>query len=178
MSRIGKRLITIPQNVKVDCSKNLVTVEGPKGKLSQSIDESIKIDIQDNEISVSRSSDNKRFRALHGLYRSLIQNMIVGVSEGFKKDLAIEGVGYKAQLKGKMIVLDLGFSHQIEFTPPEGVTVTVTAPTAITVEGIDKQAVGQVAANIRKFRKPEPYKGKGIRYVGEYIRRKQGKKVG
>ncbi|MFC1809468.1 50S ribosomal protein L6 [Candidatus Omnitrophota bacterium] len=178
MSRIGKKPIAVAQGVKVGFANNIVTVEGTKGKLSQEIDESITVDVQEGTISLSRPSDNKRFRALHGLYRSLINNMIIGVSEGFKKELSIEGVGYKAQLKGKMLVLDLGFSHQIEFTPPEGVTLTVTSPTAIVVEGIDRQAVGQVAADIRKFRKPEPYKGKGIRYVGEYVRRKQGKKVG
>ncbi|MBN1493111.1 MAG: 50S ribosomal protein L6 [Candidatus Omnitrophica bacterium] len=178
MSRIGKRPITIPQNVKATCEKNVVTVEGAKGKLQQGVDVAIGIDIKDNKISVSRSSNNKRFRAMHGLYRNLINNMIIGVSKGFKRELAIEGVGYKAQMKGKMLVLDLGYSHQIEFKPPEGVIITVPSPTSIIVEGINKQAVGQVAANIREFRKPEPYKGKGIRYMGEYVRRKQGKKVG
>jgi large subunit ribosomal protein L6 len=115
---------------------------------------------------------------MHGLYRALVNNMISGVTQGFKKELSIEGVGFKAQMKGKMLVLDLGFSHQVEFTPPAGVSIAVTSPTSIVVEGIDKQAVGQVAADIREFKKPEPYKGKGIRYVGEYVRRKQGKKVG
>jgi large subunit ribosomal protein L6 len=153
-------------------------VEGAKGKLAQSFDAGIAVSIKDNVISVTRSSDDKKYRAMHGLYRALVNNMISGVTQGFKKELAIEGVGFKAQMKGKTLVMDLGFSHQIEFTSPAGVNITVTSPTSIVVEGIDKQAVGQVAADIREFKKPEPYKGKGIRYVGEYVRRKQGKKVG
>lgn len=178
MSRVGRRPIKVPQNVKIRQEKTAITVEGPKGKLSVSMDAVITMSLTDNVISFARPNDNKRNRALHGLYRALINNMITGVTKGFSKELLIEGVGFKAQPKGKGIVLDLGFSHQVTVVPPEGVTIKVTSPTALTVEGIDKQAVGQVAANIRSFYKPEPYKGKGIRYKDEYVRRKQGKKVG
>ncbi len=178
MSRIGKRPVKIPQNVKVAIDKGMVVVEGAKGKLSQSFDQGIAISVKDGVVTVERSSNDKKYRAMHGLYRALINNMINGVTKGFRKELAIEGVGYKAQMKGKVLVLDMGFSHQIEFIPPAGVTISVPVQTTIIIEGIDRQVVGQVAANIRAFKKPEPYKGKGIRYVGEYVRRKQGKKVG
>ncbi len=178
MSRIGKRPVKIPQNVKVAIDNGMVVVEGAKGKLSQSFDQGISISVKDGVVTVERSSNDKKYRAMHGLYRALINNMINGVTKGFRKELAIEGVGYKAQMKGKVLVLDMGFSHQIEFIPPAGVTISVPVQTTIIIEGIDRQVVGQVAANIRAFKKPEPYKGKGIRYVGEYVRRKQGKKVG
>lgn len=178
MSRIGKRPILVPANVKVNKSGSQIVVEGPKGKLSLVMDDSITYQNVDNVITLDRPSDNKRFRALHGLYGSLIKNMIIGVTQGFKKELIIEGVGYKGQMQGTKLVLDLGYSHKVEFQAPEGVTIAATSPTTLVLEGIDKQAVGQAAANIRDFRKPEPYKGKGIRYKDEQIQRKQGKKVG
>ena len=178
MSRIGNKVINIPEKVKVNGQQNDIAVEGPKGKLAMTIDGGITCELQENNIEVKRGADDRKSKALHGLYRSLLNNLIVGVSEGFKKDLLIEGVGYKAQMKGKAIAFDLGFSHQIQFSIPEGITVKVNTPTSLTVEGIDKQLVGQVAAHIRALRKPEPYKGKGIRYATEQIRRKQGKKVG
>ena len=178
MSRIGKKAITVPDAVKVDIKGSAVNVEGPKGKMSLDIDSRITVEQGEKELTVKRGSDHKDERALHGLYRSLIQNMITGVSEGFKKELEIQGIGYRAQAQGKKLVLELGYSHKIEFPVPEDINVTMQGQTNITVEGIDKQRVGQIAANIRAFRKPEPYKGKGIRYVGEYVRRKQGKRVG
>ena len=178
MSRIGNKIITVPSGVKVAVNDAQVSVEGKKGKLELTLDSSIKCELKDDQITFIRSSDLGKIRAKHGLYRSLVNNMVLGVSEGFKKVLQIEGVGYKAQMKGKMLVLDLGYSHQVNYEPPAEVTVITTTPTNISVEGIDKQVVGQVAADIRAFRKPEPYKGKGIRYENEQVRRKQGKKVG
>ncbi len=177
MSRIGKRPINIPEGVKVQKRDNVVYVEGPKGKLDYSLAQGIDVDIKDNTIAVIRSSDDKQHRALHGLARALIANMIKGVKEGFSKQLEIIGVGFKALVSGKKLTLNLGFSHPIEYRIPDGITIETPKPTQIVVKGIDKQAVGETAAEIRDFYKPEPYKGKGIRYVGEYVRKKAGKTV-
>ncbi len=181
MSRIGKLPIAIASNVKVDlASNNLVTVSGPKGELLLQVDPDIIIEVESDQILVKRPTDQKRHRSMHGLYRSLIQNMVTGVSEGYKKELEVIGVGYRAEMKNGVLELALGFSHPIYFLPPEGITITADPgrrgknPT-IMIEGIDKQMVGQVAAKIRSLRPPEPYKGKGVRYVGEYVRRKAGK---
>jgi large subunit ribosomal protein L6 len=175
MSRIGKKPIEIPSGVKVSFENNIFTVEGPKGKLTQKIHEKVSIEIKDNEIQVTNVDNSKLSRSLHGLMRTLINNMIIGVTKGFEKKLEIVGVGYRCALKGKNLDLSLGFSHPVVVEPPKDVEFVVEGQTKITVKGIDKQVVGQVAANIRKLRKPEPYKGKGIRYAGEYILRKAGK---
>ena len=177
MSRIGKRPLDIPKGVKAQKKDSAVYVEGPKGKLDYSLPQGIDVDIKDSLIKVSRLSDSKQQRAFHGLARALIANMIKGVTEGFSKQLEIIGVGFKAQVSGKKLVLNLGFSHPVEYQIPEGINIEAPKPTQLTVKGIDKQAVGEVAAEIRDFYKPEPYKGKGIRYVGEYVRKKVGKTV-
>jgi len=177
MSRVGKQLIKIPAQVKVAIEKEAVKVEGPKGRLDFSIPYGIKAELKNDQLIVTRISDIKDHRMKHGLVRALINNMVIGVTEGFSKDLEIQGVGFKAQLNDKKLVLNLGFSHPIEYDIPDGITIVTPKPTQITVSGIDKQAVGQVAAEIRAFYKPEPYKGKGIRYVGEYVRKKAGKTV-
>ncbi len=176
MSRIGKLPVAIPAgvDVKVD-GNNVVTVKGPKGSLSQKVNKDITVNIDGSTITINRPTDKKEHRSLHGLYRSLIANMVHGVSEGFQKNLEIVGVGYKAQLNGTKLVVNVGFSHPVEINQPEGLSFEVPAPTKITVKGIDKQAVGEMAAVIRKLRPPEPYKGKGIRYEGEYVQRKEGK---
>ncbi len=179
MSRIGRKPITLPDNVKVSVDNtNKVIVEGPKGRLELQVSPRIKITVEDNQVKVERSTDLKMDRALHGLYRSLINNMVIGVTSGYRKELEMVGVGYKAQAKGSELVLEVGFSHPIKYQIPEGISVQTPKPTQIVVEGIDKQKVGQVAAEIRKIRPPEPYKGKGIKYVGERIRRKAGKAAG
>ncbi len=178
MSRIGLKAIAIPSGIKVNATQAAVTVEGPKGKLEMKIDPRIKVSVKDGQISVARSKDERLDKALHGFTRSSIQNMIAGVANGYEKNLAIEGVGFKAAIQGKTLQLALGFSHLINYTIPEGVKVEAPKPTQISVKGIDKHLVGQVAADIRQFFEPEPYKGKGIRYVGEHIRKKQGKTVG
>jgi len=175
VSRIGRLPIKVPENVDVKIEKGLVTVKGPKGELKQEIHPDMIVEMEDRTIYVKRPSDDKQWRALHGLTRTLINNMIVGVTQGYTKKLVIEGVGYRAEKKGKGIQLALGYSHPIYFVPPASIQVDVPAPTQITVSGIDKVLVGQVAAKIRSFRPPEPYKGKGIRYEGEIIRRKAGK---
>ncbi len=177
MSRVGKQLIIIPAQVKVDIDKEVVSVSGPKGKLGFSIPYGVKAELKKNQLIVTRISDIKDHRMKHGLVRALINNMVIGVTEGFSKDLEIQGVGFKAQLNAKKLVLNLGFSHVIEYDIPDGITIELPKPTQIIVSGIDKQLVGQVAAEIRAFYKPEPYKGKGIRYVGEYVRKKAGKTV-
>lgn len=177
MSRIGKMPITIPSGVKIEISQSAVKVEGPKGKLALNIVNGIKIEVKDNVIVVSRASDIKEHRMNHGLMRALINNMVKGVTEGFSKELEIQGVGFKGQLDGKKLVLNLGFSHPVELDIPEEITIEMPQPTQIIVKGIDKQQVGEVAAEIRDFYKPEPYKGKGIRYLGEYVRKKVGKTV-
>ncbi|WIF95578.1 50S ribosomal protein L6 [Caminicella sporogenes] len=176
MSRVGRKPITIPEGVQVTVDeKNVVTVKGPKGELKQDINPDITVNINDNVITVERPSDNKTHRALHGLSRALIANMVEGVTKGFEKKLEIVGVGYRASKQGKKLNLTLGFSHPVEMEDPEGITTEVPSQTEIIVKGIDKQLVGNYAAKIRDLRPPEPYKGKGIRYAGEHIRRKEGK---
>jgi len=177
MSRVGKKPIEIPSNVKVNLDGKTVKVEGPKGKLEERMHQRMSAEVNENQLIVSRPSDNKLDKSLHGLTRSLIQNMVIGVTEGYKKELEIHGVGMRAQLQGKKIVLQLGFSHPVNYDIPEGISVVVPKPTQIEIAGIDKQLVGEVAAEIRHFYKPEPYKGKGIRYKGEHVRRKAGKTV-
>ena len=179
MSRIGKEPVPIPSGVDIKLVDGTVTVTGPKGELSERVPPGINVDINDDEVVVTRASDHRDHRALHGLTRSLIANMVTGVTEGYSKSLEIVGVGYRAQARGSdALVIQVGFSHPVEVQAPEGVTFEVPSPTRITVSGADKQAVGQVAADIRAIRKPEPYKGKGIRYEGEQVRRKAGKAAG
>ena len=175
MSRIGKQPVSIDSKVKVRVDNNIIYVEGPKGKLNFPIPKGIKIEIQDSQVLVKRLNEEKQTYAFHGLTRAILNNMVVGVSVGFQKDLEIVGVGYKAQVQGKNLVLQIGFSHAIEYTIPEGITIEVPKPINIVVKGIDKQFVGEVAAEIRAYYPPEPYKGKGIRYKGEYVRKKAGK---
>lgn len=175
MSRIGKKPIDIPQGVDVKINGPVVTVKGKLGQLQRSFKASMKMDIQDGKILVSRSDDTRHNRSLHGLTRTLISNMVTGVSKGFFKTLQIEGVGYKVAAKGKGLEFALGYSHPVKLDPPAGISFKTAKPTELQVEGIDKQLVGQVAADIRKLRKPEPYKGKGIRYSDERVRRKAGK---
>lgn len=178
MSRIGKLPVKIAKGVKVEYKDDTVIVNGPKGQLDQKITGDISIEIDQEEVKVTRKNDQRRSRELHGLYRVLISNMVVGVSEGFAKKLELSGVGYKAEVKKDMLILSLGYSHPIYFKLPEGITAETPTATSITVSGINKELVGQVAAKIKSFRKPEPYQGKGIRYEGEYIRRKEGKAAG
>ncbi len=180
MSRIGKAPIDIPQGVSIGVSKsNLVTVKGPKGELTQQVDPDLTVDIEDGVLKVVRPTDSKRHRAAHGLYRSLINNMIIGVTNGYTLEMEVVGVGYRAETRGQMLVLTIGYSHPIYFMIPDEVTVTAInekgkAP-IVKLDSIDKQLVGQIAAKVRAFRKPEPYKGKGIRFKGEEVRRKAGK---
>ena len=176
MSRIGKLPVKIDAGVTITVDdSNVVTVKGPKGTLSQQMHPDMQIEQDNGVLTVKRPSDDKAHRALHGLTRSLIHNRVVGVTAGFEKKLEIVGTGYRAQLQGKNLVLNMGYSHPVEFQPIEGITFEVPAPNKISVKGIDKQAVGQVAANVREVRPPEPYKGKGIRYEGEVVLRKEGK---
>lgn len=176
MSRIGRMPIAIPAGVTVDVAENnKVTVKGPKGELSRVLPAEMKIKIEDNEIKVERPDDQKKNKSLHGLTRALINNMVVGVTEGYAKKLEVNGVGYRAQKQGKKLTLNLGYSHQIVMEDPEGIDVTVEDQNTIIVKGIDKEKVGQYAAEIREKRAPEPYKGKGIKYADEVIRRKEGK---
>ena len=178
MSRIGKKPIAVPAGVKVTIAQDQVTVEGKGGKLTTALPPYVGVEMQDDKIVVSQTSDVRAANAMHGLARSLINNMVIGVTEGFKKELAIVGVGYKAALQGNVLNLSLGFSHPINFQIPQGIKITVTPENKIIVEGCDKQLVGETAAQIRRFRSPEPYKGKGIRYVDERIVLKEGKSVG
>ena len=176
MSRIGKLPISIPGGVTITVDEaNLVTVKGPKGVLSTKVSQDMQIEQKDGVVTIARPSDDKRHRALHGLTRTLVNNMVVGTTDGFEKKLEIVGVGYRAQMQGEKLVLNVGYSHPVEFAPPEGIAFETPAVNRITVKGIDKQRVGQIAADIRKVRPPEPYKGKGIRYQGEQVRRKEGK---
>ncbi|OPJ54880.1 50S ribosomal protein L6 [Alkalithermobacter paradoxus] len=176
MSRIGVKPIEIAQGVQVNVdANNNVVVKGPKGELSKQFASDIKINVEGNVITVERPTNNKRHRSLHGLTRTLIANMIEGVTKGYEKKLELVGVGYRAQKQGKKLVMSLGFSHPVEMEDPEGITVEVPSQTEILVKGIDKQLVGNYAAKIRAWREPEPYKGKGIKYAGEVIRRKEGK---
>jgi len=176
MSRIGKLPVNLPAGVEltVDANNN-VTVKGPKGTLTEQVSKLVKINVEDGVLTVSRDKDDKGSRSQHGLARTLINNMVVGVTEGYKKKLQMVGVGYKAEKKGNTLVMSLGYSHPVEMEDPSGITTEVTTPTEIIVNGIDKSVVGNYAANIRKWRQPEPYKAKGIRYEGEVIRRKEGK---
>jgi len=178
MSRIGKMPVVLPKGVEVKQANGTLSVKGPKGSLQLSAHPDMNVVIDGGEVRVERPSDEKQHRALHGLTRSLITNMVIGVTDGFAKTLEIVGVGYRADLKGKGLTLSLGFSHTIEYTPDDGVSLECPNQTAIVVSGIDKQKVGQAAADIRAFRPPEPYKGKGIRYKGEHVRRKAGKTAG
>jgi len=175
LSRVGKNPIFIPSEVKVKIEQNEVFVSGPKGELKKEIHPSLKMETSEDRIMVFRSSDSKFHKSLHGLARALIANMVEGVIQGYKKALEIQGIGYKAELHGKKLNLSLGFSHPILFSPPEGIKIEVEGPNKIVVSGIDKELVGLVAAKIRSFRPPEPYKGKGIRYEGEFVRKKAGK---
>jgi len=175
MSRIGRKPIPMVKGVKIEQKGGTLTVAGPKGELKAAIPGSVTFQIKNDELLVARSSDEKNVRALHGTWRALISNMIKGVSDGFVRKLEIVGVGYKAEVKGKKIQLALGYSHPILFEAPAGIKIEIPAPTSIVISGIDKQLVGQVAAKLRSFRPPEPYKGKGVKYEGEYIRRKAGK---
>ena len=175
MSRIGKQPIPVPSGVEVKIDGSTVTVKGPKGELTQTLTDVLSIELEDGVLVVTRPDESRTARSLHGLTRTLLSNMVTGVSEGYSKNLEIVGVGYRAAMKGKDIELQLGFSHPVVVVAEPGITFEVPAPTKITVSGIDKQRVGQVAADIRKWRKPEPYKGKGVRYEGEYVRRKLGK---
>ena len=178
MSRVGKKPVTIPGGVKVSIQNRVLSVQGPKGKLDFAVHPRIKMSTSEKEISFERPTNIGTDRALHGTMRSLAQNMIQGVTEGYSKTLDIEGVGYKAQVKGKVLNLSLGFTHPIDYDIPAGIEVKCVTPTRIMISGIDKQLVGQVAAEVRGYHKPEPYKGKGIRYTDEVVRRKQGKTVG
>ena len=175
MSRIGKKPVELPSGVDVKIDGSAVMVKGSKGELNRTFHERIGFDVEGDTITLTRPDDSRESRALHGLSRALLHNMVVGVSEGFSKELEIQGVGYRASLKGRNLELLVGFSHPVEIEAPEGISFEVPEQTRIVVSGIDKEQVGQVAANIRKVRPPEPYKGKGIRYVGEYVRRKAGK---
>jgi large subunit ribosomal protein L6 len=177
MSRIGRLPIQVPDTVDVQIGDGLVTVKGPKGELQQAVSRDMSFEREDSQLLVKRPTDRGEHRALHGLTRSLVNNMVEGVTNGFEKRLEIQGVGYRAQLKGKTLELALGFSHPVRVEAPDGIEFEVPAPTQIIVRGIDKQAVGEIAARIRKFRPPEPYKGKGVRYAGEYVARKVGKRA-
>ena len=176
MSRIGKKPVELPSGVTASVSGQTVEVKGPKGTRSFSATDDVTITVEDNAVSVEPRGKSKRARQQWGMSRTQVQNLVTGVTEGFKKELEINGVGYRAQMQGNVLKLSLGYSHEVNFEVPEGVTVTAAKPTEITVEGIDQQLVGQVAANIREWRKPEPYKGKGIKYKDEFIFRKEGKK--
>jgi large subunit ribosomal protein L6 len=175
MSRIGKLPIPVPSGVDVTIEGQQVSVKGPKGTLAHTVAEPITVEREDGVLQIKRPDDERRSRALHGLTRSLVNNLVVGVTEGYEKKLEIHGVGYRVLLKGSDLEFSLGYSHPVKVTPPEGITFKVEGPTRFSVQGIDKQRVGEVAANIRKLRKPDPYKGKGVRYADEKIRRKVGK---
>ena len=186
MSRIGKQPVDLPERVKISINNGEIIVEGPKGKLSQEIPDGIVATLEDSRIVITRSAENRRMRALHGLTRALVANMVRGVTEGFSKTLRIAGLGYKAEIQGSKLTLQLNHSHPIEYEVPDGIDITIERPETVQnqpeipliVSGISRQQVGQVAANIRDFQKPEPYKGKGIKYLGEHIRRKAGKAAG
>ena len=175
MSRVGKRLIDIPSDVTIDIKDNTITVKGPKGELVNSFNEAMTYNLEDTTLEVVRPSESKEHRTVHGTTRALINNMVEGVSKGFVKELELIGVGYRAQMQGKKLALSVGLSHPVEFEPAEDLTITVDGNTNIKIEGINKEEVGALASNIRKVRPPEPYKGKGIRYKGENVRRKEGK---
>lgn len=175
MSRVGKKPIEVPAGVTITTDANKVTVKGPKGELSRTFSPDINVEIQENVVNITRPSEAKEHRALHGTTRALIANMVEGVSKGFERNLELIGVGYRAQKQGTKLVLNVGYSHPVEFEPEAGIEIEVPANTKISIKGIDKERVGAIASNIRAVRPPEPYKGKGIRYEGEYVRRKEGK---
>ena len=177
MSRIGKQPISLPEGVEISISPGSVSVKGPKGELTQTLPTEMKVEQSEGTVTVERPTDRGEHRALHGLTRSLIANMVEGVVDGYEKRLEIQGVGYRAQLKGKNLELALGFSHPVQMEAPDGIEFEVPQPTEVIVRGIDKQLVGETAARVRKNRPPEPYKGKGIRYEGEYVARKVGKRA-
>ena len=179
MSRIGNKLITVPAGVTIEVAPgNEVTVKGPKGTLTRKFSDILSIEVEGNEVTVKRPNDEKHTKQLHGTTRALLHNMVVGVSEGFQKNLELVGIGFRTAVKGNKLIMNVGFSHPVDIEIQEGLDVTCPSATAITVKGIDKQQVGEFAANIRAVRKPEPYKGKGIRYKGEHVRRKEGKTAG
>ena len=175
MSRIGNKPVVIPAGVTIDLKDNTVTVKGPKGELSYTFNQNITLVQNEGEVVFTRPDDTKENKTIHGTTRAVFNNMVVGVTEGFQKELELIGVGYRAQLQGKKLVLNVGYSHPVEFTPEEGLEIEVPSNTKVIVKGYDKQKVGELAANIRGVRPPEPYKGKGIRYVDEFVRRKEGK---
>ena len=175
MSRIGKKIIKVPQNTEIDINQSTISIKGPKGQLSYNLSKLITIKKTSSEIQVYKLEDNKESQALYGLYRTIINNMIIGVSQGFYKKLEIQGVGYRSQMEGKNLILNVGYSHPVIIEPPENISIKVENNTQITVFGINKETVGQIAAKIRSIRPPEPYKGKGIRYIDEKVRRKVGK---
>lgn len=176
MSRIGNKVIVVPADVTVTVAEgNFVTVKGPKGELAKQLNEEMKIEQEGTEITIVRPSESKEHRSIHGTTRSLLDNMVTGVSKGFERKLQLVGVGYRAQLQGQKLVLNVGYSHPVEFVPEEGIEIEVPKNTEITVRGIDKERVGALASNIRQVRPPEPYKGKGVRYEGEHVRTKEGK---
>lgn len=175
MSRVGKKIIDIPSDVTVTFDGNHVTVKGPKGELSYTFNQNITLVQNEGEVVFTRPDDSKENKTIHGTTRAVFNNMVVGVTEGFQRELELIGVGYRAQLQGKNLVLNVGYSHPVEFTPEEGLEIEVPSNTKVIVKGYDKQKVGELAANIRGVRPPEPYKGKGIRYVDEFVRRKEGK---
>jgi large subunit ribosomal protein L6 len=177
MSRIGRKPIQIPEGVEIDVMPGAVTVKGPKGELSQGVSRDMTVAIDDSTLTVERPTDRGEHRALHGLTRSLIANMVEGVTDGFERRLEIQGVGYRANLRGKTLEMALGYSHPVSIEAPEGIEFEVPQPTEVVVRGIDKQLVGEIAARIRKSRPPEPYKGKGVRYAGEHVARKVGKRA-
>lgn len=175
MSRVGKLPITIPDAVTLDIKDNFVTAKGPKGELSVAVHQDMVLKVEDGTLTVARPSESREHRSMHGLYRSLVNNVVEGVANGFEKRLEIVGVGYRAEMKGKNLLLSVGYSHDILFKPSDGIEISTEGNNVVVIRGIDKQLVGQVAAKIRSFRKPEPYKGKGIRHVDEHVRRKAGK---
>ena len=177
MSRIGNKVIVLPAGVEITNNDNVVTVKGPKGELTREFSKDIEIRVEGTEVTLHRPNDSKEMKTIHGTTRALLNNMVTGVSEGFKKELEMRGVGYRAQKQGEKLVLNAGYSHPVEMDAPAGVTIEVPNNTTVVVKGIDKQVVGEFAANIRAVRAPEPYKGKGIRYKGEHVRRKEGKKA-
>ena len=177
MSRIGKKPVLLPSGVKATITESVITIEGKNGKLSYTMPARFKAQTKDNSVVVTRPSDEKQDKATHGLIRSLVNNMIIGVSEGYRKDLEITGVGFKAQVQGKVLNVQLSYTHPVNYNIPEGITIETPKPTQIIIKGIDKAKVGEVAAEIRDYYRPEPYKGKGIKYVGEHVRRKAGKAV-
>lgn len=175
MSRIGNKVVVLPAGVEIKQDGNNITVKGPKGELTRTFSSDITMNIEGNEVTFTRPNDSKEMKTIHGTTRANFNNMVVGVSEGFQKALELIGVGYRAQVQGNKLTLNVGYSHPVEMTAPEGVTFEVPANTQVIVKGINKEVVGELAANIRGVRPPEPYKGKGIRYVGEFVRRKEGK---